>query len=176
MLRPNSLPAVPLAPPAENFPAFPVSWYFFCAVRELRRGPVSRDLFGQRLVAFLTESGRCAVLEARCAHLGADLGCGRVRGEVIQCRFHHWEYGPDGRCTRIPADPKIPAFARQRSFPVAERHGNLFVFNGPEPLFPLPFYDGVPPGDLVCGRPYESVVHGRRERVRRAAFSRLARS
>jgi nitrite reductase/ring-hydroxylating ferredoxin subunit len=144
-----------LAPPAARFPAFPVSWYFLCRTAELRAGPVSRDLFGARLVAFRTKGGRIAALDARCAHLGADLGCGRVVGEAVQCRFHHWEFGADGRCSRIPASAEIPGFARQRSYPVAERHGNLYVFNGPEALFPLPFYEGVDPADVICGAPYE---------------------
>ena len=139
----------PLAPPAEAFPLYPISWYFFCTRAELGRGPVSRDLFGQRLVGFLTASGRVAVLAARCAHLGADLGGGRVRGENLQCPFHQWEYGADGRCARIPACAEIPAFARQERFPVVERHGNVFVFNGPEARFPLPFYPGVVPDDVI---------------------------
>src|SRR5205085_1997125 len=121
---------------------------------ELRRGPVSRDRFGIRLVAFRTASGRLAALEARCSHLGADLGSGCVVGETLRCPFHQWEYGVDGRCVRIPASRVIPVFARQRSFPVTERHGNLFVFNGPAPLFPLPFYPGLEPEDVICGRPY----------------------
>jgi hypothetical protein len=37
------------APPSTSFPAYPVSWYFFGTVAELRTGPVSRDMFGQRL-------------------------------------------------------------------------------------------------------------------------------
>jgi phenylpropionate dioxygenase-like ring-hydroxylating dioxygenase large terminal subunit len=39
---------------------------------------------------------------------------------------------------------------------VAERHGFVFVFNGAEPLFPLPFYDGVAPDELACGQPFEA--------------------
>jgi phenylpropionate dioxygenase-like ring-hydroxylating dioxygenase large terminal subunit len=137
-----------------RFATYPVSWYFFCSRAELDRGPVSRDLFGRRLVVFRTATGRIAALDARCSHLGADLGCGRVMGETIRCPFHHWEYGPDGRCSRIPASAEIPDFAQQRSFPVQERHGYIYVFNGPEPLFPLPFYPGTVPADLICGRPY----------------------
>jgi len=133
---------------------YPRSWYFFCAVPELEHGPVSRDLFGQRLVVFRTDSGRIAALEARCSHLAADLGCGRVVGEAIRCPFHHWEYGIDGKCTHIPASHEIPGFAKQQNFPVQERHGYLYVFNGPQALFPLPFYPGVEPAELICGKPF----------------------
>jgi nitrite reductase/ring-hydroxylating ferredoxin subunit len=146
------------APAPTNFPAYPVSWYFFATISELAHGPLSRDLFGERLVAFRTATGRIAVLEARCSHLGTDLGCGRVVGEQIQCPYHNWEYDVDGRCTRIPASSDIPAFARQRRYPIAERHGHLYVFNGRQPLFPLPFYDGVDPDELICSNPHEAVL------------------
>jgi phenylpropionate dioxygenase-like ring-hydroxylating dioxygenase large terminal subunit len=141
-------------PSAVRFATYPVSWYFFCAVLELKRGPVSRDLFGRRLVVFRTDSGRIAALEARCSHLAADLGCGRVVGEAIRCPFHHWEYGTDGKCSHIPASREIPGFAKQQCFPIQERHGYLYVFNGPQALFPLPFYPDVEPADLICGNPF----------------------
>src|SRR5690348_13564772 len=99
-------------PAASRFAAHPATWYLFGAARDLRHGPVSRDLFGRRLVAFRTASGRLAVMEARCAHLGADLARGCVAGEVIRCPFHHWEYDIAGRCTRIPGVDDIPMTAR----------------------------------------------------------------
>src|SRR5215467_11935784 len=146
------------APPADHFPAHPVSWYWLGPSRALRRGPVSRTLLGRRLVAFRTASGRLAVLDAGCAHLGADLGRGCVVGEAIRCPFHHWEYGPDGRCTHIPITNNIPNSARQTSYPVVERHGFLFVFNRPEPLFELPFFAGVNVNDLTPARPFATVL------------------
>ena len=140
------------APAAADFPAHPMSWYYFGPLAEMRARPVTKEIFGQRLVAFRTAGGCVSVLDARCCHLGTDLGRGRVVGESIQCPYHHWEFGADGVCTHIPAGGGIPAFARQRCYPTAERHGHLFVFNGREPLYPLPFYDGEEPENLICSR------------------------
>src|SRR5262245_9267595 len=106
-------PLAESAPPASSFPAAPVSWYFFGTAAEVSKGPVTRELFGQRLVAFQTESGRLSVMDARCAHMGTDLGRGCVVGEAIRCPYHHWEFSADGRCSHIPASAEIPAFARQ---------------------------------------------------------------
>ncbi|MBI4663433.1 MAG: Rieske (2Fe-2S) protein [Verrucomicrobia bacterium] len=145
-----ALPREVTAPPANRFPKYPAAWYLFCHTRELRRGPLTKRMLGRELVAFRAKSGLVAVLEARCAHLAADLGQGRVIGEAIQCPFHHWEYGADGRCTRIPECNEIPHFARLRSYPVEERHGNVFFFNGREPLFPLPFFDAERAEDYVA--------------------------
>jgi nitrite reductase/ring-hydroxylating ferredoxin subunit len=149
---------LPEAPPASAFPAFPASWYLFCASRQLRKRPVSKTMFGRQLVGFRTRNGTVSVLEARCAHLGADLAGGEVVGECIRCPFHHWEYDADGQCVRIPGMKDIPRFARQRCYPAEERHGQIFVFNGAKPLFPLPFCFGERSEDFVGGEPFRYVA------------------
>src|SRR5947208_2361092 len=93
---------MPQAPPSDHYAAYPASWYRFGSSSELRDRPLSKPMLGRQLAAFRTGSGRAVVMDGRCAHLGADLGGGRVVGDAIQCPFHHWEYGPDGHCIRIP--------------------------------------------------------------------------
>jgi nitrite reductase/ring-hydroxylating ferredoxin subunit len=142
------------APASERFPIYPISWYLYCHSSKLARGPISREFLGKRLVAFRTGSGRAAVLDAPCCHLGGDLGRGRVVGDAVQCPFHHWEFGADGRCVRIPAQEEIPALARQAAYPVQERHGFVFFFNGREPNFPLPFFHDCRFEDFTPARPF----------------------
>jgi nitrite reductase/ring-hydroxylating ferredoxin subunit len=146
------------APCPEALPLFPASWYLFGSTRELGVGPSSRDLLGRRLTAYKTAAGPWAVLDGRCAHLGADLGEGCVIGDDLQCAFHNWKYGPDGRCTLVPALARPPEFARLRSYPALERHGYLFFFNGPRPLFPLPFFADADPADYVAAKPLRFVA------------------
>lgn len=142
----------------DRIPTYPTSWYLFCSLRALRAGPVSKRLLGRQLVAFRTASGRVTVMNARCVHMGADLGRGRVVGEAIQCPFHNWEFGIDGQCVKIPSASDIPPFARQRCYPVEQRHGNIFFFNGPQPLFPLPFFTDCEPTDLVRATPFTAIL------------------
>jgi phenylpropionate dioxygenase-like ring-hydroxylating dioxygenase large terminal subunit len=146
------------APPAASFPEYPASWYLLCRSHELRGRPLSREMLGRRIAAFRTADGRAVVLDARCYHLGADLGRGQVVGDAIQCPFHQWEYGSDGRCTRIPVTDRIPPAARQTVYPVVERHGYIFFFNAPQALFPIPFFAGVDPNSLVAARPFQTVL------------------
>jgi nitrite reductase/ring-hydroxylating ferredoxin subunit len=146
------------APPRDRFPPYPAAWYLFGTAGELRRRPLSRSLLGRRLVAFRTSSGRLVAMEARCSHLGADLGRGQIAGEAIRCPFHYWAYGPDGRCLQVPGTRNIPSFARQSCYPVVERHGFLFIFNGSEALFPLPFFFDADPVDFAAGRPFRFVA------------------
>lgn len=146
------------APPADAFPAWPASWYLFGEGRELSRGPVSRRILGRQLAAFRTASGRLVVMDGQCAHLGADLGLGDVIGETIRCPFHHWSYGCDGICVSIPGQSQIPPFARLRIYPVVERHGYVFFFNGREPLFPLPFFLNEDPSEYAAAKVFRYVA------------------
>ena len=143
------------APDESAFPEYPASWYMLCAAAHLAKGPVSLSAFGRDLAAFRTESGKVVVMDGRCAHLGADLGRGAVKGECIECPFHSWRYGPDGRCTQVPGEYAIPPEARQVVYPVVERHGLIFIFNGAEALFPLPFFFDASPEDYVAAKPVE---------------------
>ncbi len=145
-------------PSREDIATYPKAWYLFGTTRELARGPVTREIIGQPLVGFMTESGKAGVLHSRCSHFGSDLGNGCVSGESIQCPFHGWEYGTDGQCTRIPAAQEIPGFARQQAFPTHVMYGNMYFFNADTPLFPFPFFEGIDPGELVAAPPFEFVV------------------
>ncbi len=146
------------APAADRFPHYPASWYLFGRSRDVTASPRSRDLLGRRLVAYRTSAGNVAILDAVCSHLGADLGKGCVIGDRLQCPFHHWQYGPDGRCLHIPAQEEIPLAARQTAYPVVERHGLVFFFNGIKPAFPLPFFDGCDPGDFRPASPFGTTL------------------
>ena len=146
------------APSPDLFAQYPASWYLFGASRELARGPVSKTMLGRQLVAFRGKSGALAVMDARCSHMGADLGCGRIDGDAVVCPYHNWRYGADGICTSAPGVAQPPRFARQRAFPAVERHGYVFFFNGPEPLFPLPFFFGENADDYAAGRAFSYVA------------------
>ncbi len=129
------------------------SWYVIALSRELRRGEVlSKEFMGRRLAVYRGASGRVVVLDSRCAHLGADLAQGRVCGEEIECAFHRWSYAGDGKCARIPSLEVVPPFARVFSFPVEEKYGAVWMFNGSAPSFPVPFFGGRPASGLRASR------------------------
>lgn len=138
----------------EELSHLPASWYFFCLSKDLTNSPLSKECFGKRLVAYRKGDGQPVVMDARCSHMGADLGKGRVLDDALQCPLHHWEYGPNGCCRHIPATDVIPHFARQTCFPAQERVGILFVFNGVEALFPLPFFSSAIPEELCAAKPF----------------------
>src|SRR5687768_6365147 len=96
-----------------TFPRVPQGWFYLCAARELGRGPMGLEIGGRKYVGFRDARGAAAVMDARCSHMGADLARGCVRGGIIHCPLHDWQYDGTGRCVRIPAADAIPPFARQ---------------------------------------------------------------
>ena len=135
-----------------TFPVRPAGWYHAGVVGRTPRG---LSMGSSRLVAFRTGDGRPAVLDARCAHMAADLSRGTVDGDALRCPLHGWAYGPDGRCTDVPAGGPMPPFARQRAYPTSTLGDHVFFYaGGPTPAYPLPFFDGVTPADLRPARPF----------------------
>jgi phenylpropionate dioxygenase-like ring-hydroxylating dioxygenase large terminal subunit len=59
-----------------------------------------------------------------CAHRGAALSGGQIKGECIVCPYHGWEYQADGTCINIPAnspDTPIPYRARVKVYEAQEK-------------------------------------------------------
>jgi phenylpropionate dioxygenase-like ring-hydroxylating dioxygenase large terminal subunit len=106
-------------------------WQPLARVQDLVSGPQRAVLLGEPLAVFLTECGRPAVVADRCAHRGASLSMGEVRGEGVQCPYHGWEWnGHGGACTRIPSladQGQIPPGARIAAFPAREQWGLVWT-------------------------------------------------
>ncbi|MFN8392049.1 MAG: Rieske 2Fe-2S domain-containing protein [Bdellovibrionota bacterium] len=113
------------------------SWYPLIPCARLQRGSVlSHTALGRRLALFRTNSGVASAVDARCPHLGADLGLGTVEGERLRCAFHGWCISGHGKveaCERSRGGAET-----HRTYPTAEKFGLLWMFNGRQPLFELP--------------------------------------
>ncbi len=122
-----------------ELPPFPSSWYCVGWSDELPPGAVrTQRIAGQEIVLFRTRAGQAAAVEAHCSHMGAHLGHGGVvEGETIRCPFHGFCFDGNGVCTKTGYDTKPPPKARQRAWPLLERHGVLLAFFDPR---------GRPPG------------------------------
>jgi phenylpropionate dioxygenase-like ring-hydroxylating dioxygenase large terminal subunit len=116
-------------------------WYPVGLSRDLAVGErIGAELCDGRIVLYRGEDGVARAMTPYCAHMGSDLSVGDVVGNDLRCAFHHWRYGPDGRCNDIPSGDRIPPAACQFTFPVEERWGLIWVFWGPEPLYDIPSF------------------------------------
>jgi phenylpropionate dioxygenase-like ring-hydroxylating dioxygenase large terminal subunit len=128
--------------PPEGVGGFSQCWFPVALSNEVAAGTlVGKEFLDGKVVVYRGEDGRARVHSAYCRHLGSDLSVGDVEGNDVRCAFHHWQYGPDGACTRIPAGVKrIPPQARLFTYPVAESLGLIWAFNGTEPLYEVPAF------------------------------------
>ena len=147
------------------FPAYPNGWFPVALSHEIDVGTVTAvHRLGQDMVVYRAQSGEAHVVSAYCPHLGAHLGHGgTVQGEDLQCPFHHWRFGPDGRCTGAAGTKQIP---RQglTAYPCRERNGAIFVWHdakGRDPWWEIPEIPEASSPDyrLVMGKVYEFPSH-----------------
>ena len=129
--------------PRFPFP-IPNGWFIVARADEVAVGQVRPlSYFGRDLVVFRTESGDARVVDAYCAHLGANFAMGgKVDGDSLRCPFHGWCFdGASGRCTEIPyaESEKLPSQAKVRAFPTLER--NRYIWAWHHLTEGEPFYD-----------------------------------
>ncbi|MFR0672861.1 Rieske 2Fe-2S domain-containing protein [Enterobacterales bacterium AW_CKDN230030176-1A_HGKHYDSX7] len=129
-----NIPIIPSVVPAarsvqaERFPfsASPQGWYAVAWVDHLEPSSITpARLCDRDIVIVRTASGKLAVYDAHCPHLGAHLGYGGVvEGEHVRCPFHGWEYDGRGRCSKIPFVDG-PMKVGLREWPTVVRGGML---------------------------------------------------
>ena len=128
---------------------WPSTWYVLRRSSEVAPGAVVPiKALDMDLIICRTPEGRISVMDGHCTHRGASLGHGGSierdpKGDAcIQCPFHGFLYNMDGKCTHIPGIDHIPKAARLKTWPVAESLGMIWMWYGPEPLFPPPSLEG----------------------------------
>ena len=140
-------------------------WYPVAYLDDLdRRQPTPFTLLGTDLVLWHERaSGQWRAFADVCPHRLVPLSDGRINGRgELECPYHGWSFGGDGRCTLIPqATPEqqqtacASPRARCQRFATAEAQGLLFVFAGdPDTAaaVPLPLVPPLEePGWLVQG-------------------------
>jgi phenylpropionate dioxygenase-like ring-hydroxylating dioxygenase large terminal subunit len=109
-------------------------WYPVMFSRRLRRRPIALQLFGTPVMLF-RERGVAYALGDRCPHRGIPLSLGRQEFPgTFTCRYHGWTF--DLKTGTLVAaltdgpDSPICGKARVRTYPVAERAGILWLYNG----------------------------------------------
>jgi 3-ketosteroid 9alpha-monooxygenase subunit A len=122
---------------------FPIGWFQMAYSSDVVPGEVKAlHYLGRDLVLWRGEDGVAHVMDAHCAHLGANLAVGgTVEGDSIRCPFHAWRYDGTGVCVEIPYSDRIHPKARVRSHTVIERNGFVMLWwhpLGEPPAWELP--------------------------------------
>jgi len=108
-------------------------WHPVARASELASGgPVAARLLDEDIVLWRSGDDYFAWRDL-CVHRGTRLSLGRiVNGASLECPYHGWTYGRDGRCILMPAHPEQtpPAKACVDVYRTALRHGVVWVSLG----------------------------------------------
>ena len=118
-------------------------WYPVCLHARARRVPgQDAKLLGEDLAVFKLRDGTYGICPRRCPHRGASLVYGIVEEGGMRCGYHGWQFGADGKCIDILAEPdSSPAFRERVCVKAgkAQALGGMvwaYVGNGPAPELP----------------------------------------
>ena len=95
-------------------------------------GPLGARLLGEDIVLWRSGNEHFAWRDL-CVHRGTRLSLGKVvKGGALECPYHGWTYGTDGRCVLMPAHPEQtpPAKACVQVYRTAVGHGVIWVSLG----------------------------------------------
>lgn len=112
--------------------------------------PLARTICATPMLLYRDTDGSLTAIPDACPHRSAPLSAGRFHEGTVQCRYHGLSFGRDGVCVHNPHGPIIAAL-HARAWPVAERHGLIWVWPGtphradPALIPDLSFVDQVHP-------------------------------
>ena len=123
------------------------AWYVAAWGHEISRDLHATQILGERVVLYRTENGDPVALEDACPHRKLPLSMGRLRGDTLECGYHGLTFDCSGACVKVPGQDNIPARARVRSYPVADKWGLTWIWMGdpaladPDKIFHVEHYD-----------------------------------
>jgi len=107
------------------------TWYAVYPSKKLKKKKViSINVLSKKLLIRRDRKGKLLVCRRRCPHLGADLSDGKFNRGYVVCPFHGYKISFDESRNNCK-------YAIQ-PFPVQERYGLIWIFNGPKPTHDLP--------------------------------------
>lgn len=127
----------PTPPHGRNYPYN--CWWVAGLSSEIGRELLGRWLLDTPVLLYRGEDGQVVAMENRCPHRSAPLSLGKLKGDNVECGYHGFTFGSDGRCVRVPSmGSAVPAIA-VRTFPVVEQPPFVWIYVGdPERLAETP--------------------------------------
>lgn len=89
-------------------------------VDELGEEPVAVDI-GDKRIALFRSNGEIFALDETCPHRGAPLHQGEVRGGIVTCPWHQWQFELRSGCS--PVNP----LSKVATYPVRVEGDGVFI-------------------------------------------------
>lgn len=95
--------------------------------------PHGFKLLGEPLVLYRDKNGKAVCSQDLCPHRSAKLSLGAMRDGNIECMYHGWQFGEQGKCQKIPSIPNDSQMEKNVCLnlkPCVEDLGVIFVWVG----------------------------------------------
>ena len=129
-------------------------WYAAGWSEEFTRTPLAKTFLNEPVVMFRSVEGAPIALADRCPHRLVPLSMGRLVGDVLECGYHGLQFNASGVCVHNPhLSGAIPRAARVKAYPVAERHGLVWIWMGEASLADedlIPDYSNITDTKNMC--------------------------
>ncbi len=106
------------------------AWYLAAWSDEVTNAPLSRMILGEPVALFRARDGAIAALRDACPHRAVPLSLGTIINDHIRCPYHGLEFDREGICRLNPHIDGPPDRLKTRCFPIAEKHGGLWLWMG----------------------------------------------
>lgn len=106
------------------------AWYVGAFSDEIDVSLLSRWILGEPVVLYRKQDGTAVAVGGRCPHRYFPLGESTRIKDSIQCGYHGFTFGPDGRCSKVPSQSNVPSVYRIPSYPLVERGLWAFIWPG----------------------------------------------
>ena len=107
-------------------------WHPVASLAQLEATPVlGVRLLGEDIVVWCCGDDVFAWQDL-CVHRGTRLSLGKAIGATLQCPYHGWTYGADGKCMHMPAHPDQapPDKARVKTYQAQVKYGLVWASLG----------------------------------------------
>src|SRR5215469_5609394 len=122
--------AIPMAASSTLSRNYPYNcWWVAALTHEVGRSLLARWLLDTPVLLYRTEAGTVVALEDRCPHRLAPLSRGALQGDEVECGYHGFRFGPNGKCSRVPTMSAPPPI-RVESYPVRESGPFVWIYLG----------------------------------------------
>ena len=111
-------------------------WYIILESKEIGQNkPIKIKRLNENLTLWRDKTGKVNCITDRCCHRGASLADGKIVDNNIECPFHGFQFGGDGKVKIIPANGKntpIPESQHVKAYYTYENYGFIWIWWGDE--------------------------------------------
>lgn len=93
----------------------------------------SQLLNGSKVAMFKKKDDDVVVVDKTCPHRGADLSCGIVKDDCLQCPYHGWLFDDKGKLVHVPTANRPPKKSNIRSYDIREKYDFVWYGDGDIP-------------------------------------------